>query len=105
MSADSISQGEGNVVQEYEVFKNERDALAFFFFHHPVLDNNPQVGPFWFSLRSDGIVAGTESYSVVFEDLKSDILGIAKQRGVIMLVEFENQNPLRCTPCYLTKMF
>ena len=105
MSVDSISQEEGNIVQEYEVFKNDRNALAFFFFHHPVLDNNPSVGPFWFSLRSDGIVAGTENHSVVFEDLKLDILGIAKQRGVIMLVEFENQNPLRCTPCYLTKMF
>ncbi|MFH1157826.1 MAG: hypothetical protein V1721_02925 [Pseudomonadota bacterium] len=105
MSAVSVSQGKGHVVQEYEVFKNERNALAFFFFQHPVLDQNPPVGPFWFSLRNDSIVAGTESHSVVFEEVTSDILGIAKQRGVIMLVEFENQNPTRCTPCYLTKTF
>lgn len=105
MSAVDISQGEGNVVQEYEVFKNKRDALAFFFFHQPVLDKNPLIGPFWFSLKKDSIVAGTEIHSVVFKDLMSDILDIAKQRGVIMLVEFENQNPLRCTPCYITKTF
>ena len=105
MSAVDVSQGEGNVVQEYEVFKNKRDALAFFFFHQPVLDKNPLIGPFWFSLKKDSIVAGTEIHSVVFKDLMSDILDIAKQRGVIMLVEFENQNPLRCTPCYITKTF
>ncbi|MCK5518822.1 MAG: hypothetical protein KAI61_05350 [Alphaproteobacteria bacterium] len=105
MSDVSVSQGEGHVVQEYEVFKNKRNALAFFFFHQPILDKNPSVGPFWFSLKKDSIVAGTEINSVVFKDLMSDILDIAKQRGVIMLVEFENQNPLRCTPCYLTKTF
>ena len=68
MSAVDISQGEGNVVQEYEVFKNKRDALAFFFFHQPVLDKNPLIGPFWFSLKKDSIVAGTEIHSVVFKD-------------------------------------
>ncbi len=93
------------VVSEYEVFKNERNALAFFFFHHPVSDQNKAEGPFWFTIEADHISAGTETHHVLFEDIKREVLDIARQRGVIMLVEFENQQPVRCTPCYLTDMF
>lgn len=93
------------VVSEYEVFKNERDALAFFFYRHPTLDDNPAEGPFWFSIHHDNITAGTESHHAIFENVSGDVLDTARQRGVIMLVEFENQQPMRCTPCYLSESF
>lgn len=93
------------VVSEYEVFRNERNALAFFFFRHPALDNNAEDGPFWFTIQDNRIVAGTEDNYAVFEEVSSGILDTARQRGVIMLVEFENQQPMRCTPCYLSDNF
>lgn len=93
------------IVSEYEIFKNGRDALAFFFFHHPVTDKNPATGPFWFTIENDKIRAGTGANHAVFEDVKSDILDVAKKRGVMMMVEFENQQPVRCTPCYLADKF
>jgi hypothetical protein len=93
------------VVDEYEVFKNGRNALAFFFYRHPTLDDNPEEGPFWFTINNGSIVAGTESNYAVFEEVSPDVLDTARQRGVIMLVEFEDQQPVRCTPCYLSENF
>jgi len=92
-------------VKEYEVFKNDKNALAFFFYRHPLLDQNPKEGPFWFTLVDKTIMAGTENCHVIFEDVKDDVMSIAKKRGVIMMVEFEQQQPVRCTPCYLTEKF
>ena len=92
-------------IKDYEVFKNERNALAFFFYHHAELDQNPAAGPFWFSIHDNKILAGTESHHVIFADVKSDIIDIARQRGVIMMMEFEGQQPVRCTPCYLSAAF
>lgn len=93
------------VVSEYEVFKNGRNALAFFFYRHTVLDENKEEGPFWFTVQEERIIAGTEEAYAVFEQVDTDVLDKAKQRGVIMLVEFENQQPYRCTPCYLSDNF
>jgi hypothetical protein len=92
-------------VSEHEVFKNVRNALAFFFYRHPVLDGNAEEGPFWFTIQDQRIIAGTSEAYAVFENIAPDVLGAAKQRGVIMLVEFENQQPYRCTPCYLSTGF
>lgn len=100
-----MAEGASPVVPEYEVFKNERNALAFFFYRHPTLDDNPEEGPFWFTIRDGRIVAGTETHNAIFEDVNPNILDTARQRGVIMLVEFENQQPMRCTPCYLSDSF
>lgn len=93
------------VVEEYEVFKNDKNALAFFFFRQNSLDDAPPEGPFWFTIQQDRIVAGTETNYAVFEHVNTNILDTARQRGVIMLVEFENQEPVRCTPCYLSENF
>lgn len=93
------------VVEEYEIFKNAKNALAIFFYRQPSLDNAPEEGPFWFTIQDNRIVAGTEESFAVFEDVTQDILDTARQRGVIMLVEFENQQPMRCTPCYLSDNF
>lgn len=93
------------VVAEYEVFKNAKNALAFFFYRQPSLDAAAEEGPFWFTIQDGRIVAGTEDSYAVFEDVNRDILDTARQRGVIMLVEFENQQPMRCTPCYLSDNF
>jgi hypothetical protein len=93
------------VVSEYEVFQNARNALAFFFYRHPVLDENAEEGPFWFTIQDQRIIAGTEDAYAVFEQVGDGVLEKAKERGVIMLVEFENQQPFRCTPCYLSDNF
>jgi hypothetical protein len=93
------------VVSEYEVFKNERNALAFFFYRHAPLDNTPEEGPFWFTINDNRILAGTGENHAIFESVEQDVLDTARTRGVIMLVEFENQQPVRCTPCYLSDTF
>lgn len=100
-----MSEDINPVVTEYEVFRNDRNALAFFFFRHPSLDKNPEEGPFWFTVQDSRIVAGTENHYAVFESVGQSVLDTARQRGVIMLVEFENQQPMRCTPCYLSDNF
>jgi hypothetical protein len=97
--------GDSSIVADYEVFKNEKNALALFFYRQPALDQNPAEGPFWFTLKDNSIFAGTAAHHAVFKDMKQDIIDIARQRGVIMLMEFENQQPVRCTPCYLTETF
>lgn len=94
-----------SVVPEYEVFKNEKNALAFFFARLPLLDQNPVEGPFWFTIQNNRIAAGTSGQRAVFEDVQQDVINIAKQRGVIMMMEFENQQPVRCTPCYFSDTF
>jgi hypothetical protein len=94
-----------NVVAEHEIFRNEKNALAFFFYHTPLLDKNAEEGPFWFTIQGNKIIAGTSKAYAMFEDIKPEVLAMAKQRGVIMLVEFENQQPYRCTPCYLSDSF
>ena len=92
-------------VAEFEVFKNEQNALAFFFFRNDALDQNPPEGPFWFRIENNSIIAGTETHGVLFDSIRQDLLDIARQRGVIMLMEFEGEHPVRCTPCYLTDQF
>lgn len=87
---------------EYEVFRNEKNALAFFMYRQGTLDAMGNDGPFWFQIDGDRIIAGSERHQTLFEGMNAELLGVAKERGVIMLVEFENQQPIRCTPCYLT---
>lgn len=94
-----------SVVSEYEVFKNERNALAFFFARQETLDHNPVEGPFWFTIQNNRIAAGTANHHAVFEDVKQDVIDTARQRGVIMMIEFEEQQPVRCTPCYFSDTF
>jgi hypothetical protein len=102
----AASTGPSPVVAEHEIFKNEKNALAFFFYHSPLLDKNAEEGPFWFTIQNNNkIIAGTSKAYAAFEDIKPEIIATAKQRGVIMLVEFENQQPFRCTPCYLSDSF
>ncbi len=100
-----MAQANNAVVSEYEVFKNGRNALAFFFYRHNTLDNNAEEGPFWFTIQESRIIAGTETNYAIFEEVSPTILDTARQRGVLMLVEFENQQPMRCTPCYLSDNF
>jgi hypothetical protein len=93
------------VVQEYEVFKNAKNALAFFFYKNDALDGTPEEGPFWFRIDGQRISAGTEGHHAVFDGVAPDVLSTARERGVLMLVEFEDQQPVRCTPCYLSDSF
>lgn len=94
------------LVAEHEVFRNNRNAVAFFFYHQLSLDANPEEGPFWFKIQDDKrIIAGTSKAYAILEGLEPDVVAMAKQRGVIMLVEFENQQPYRVTPCYLSDSF
>jgi|GEM_PF-863720 hypothetical protein len=91
------------VVPEYEIFKNNNNAVAFFMNRQPSLDTAAEEGPFWFTIHEDkNIIAGSETGQAFFPDVTADVLEISKQRGVILLVEFENQQPVRCTPCYYT---
>ncbi len=87
---------------EYEVFRNEKDALAFFMYRQGTLDAMGNDGPFWFQVEGNRIIAGSEQHQTLFEGMSDELIAIAMKRGVIMLVEFENQLPVRCTPCYLT---
>ena len=93
------------IIRDYEVFKNEHNALAFFFFQHASLDQNGAEGPFSFSIQDNSILAGTAAHHVIFEGVKPDIIDIARNRGVIMMMEFQGQQPVRCTPCYITEEF
>jgi len=89
------------IVPEYEVFKNNKDAVAFFMSRHPILDQAGNEGPFWFTTHANGIIAGSGTSQTVFPSVERDVLDKAVERGVILLVEFENQEAYRCTPCYL----
>lgn len=95
----------GQPVSEYEVFRNEKNALAFFMARQNVLDSNPSEGPFWFTVEGQNILAGTGEFHAVFEDVEADVIEVARQRGVLLMIEFENQQPVRCTPCYLSEHF
>jgi hypothetical protein len=95
--------GVSPVVSEYEVFINDANALSLFFYRHPVLDENAEEGPFWFNIQNENrLIAGTGGAYAVFENVSADVISTARKRGVLMLVEFENQQPYRCTPCYLS---
>jgi hypothetical protein len=96
---------DSTLVAEHEIFKNNKNALAFFFYHQQSLDGNPQEGPFWFRIDNNRIIAGTEEHFAVLDDVTPPLIEAARQRGVIMLVEFEEQQPVRCTPCYLSDNF
>lgn len=90
------------LIHDYEVFQNDKNAIAFFFHVNEELDQNDAAGPFWFSIHDDAILAGTEDHHVTFAGLKPEIVEAARQRGVIMLMEFEDRAPVRCTPCYFS---
>lgn len=94
-----------SIIHEYEVFNNEHNALAFFFYHHKALDQNEAAGPFAFAIHDNSIHAGTAAHHVIFPDLEQNIIDIARDRGVIMMMEFEGQQPVRCTPCYFSEEF
>ncbi len=89
------------IVPEYEVFENERNALAFFLGKHPMLDQNDDNGPFWFITHNSGIIAGSGENQAVFPVVDPKLIATARERGVILLFEFEGQEPSRATPCYL----
>lgn len=92
-------------VSEYEVFTNDGNALTFFMNRHSVLDALAASGetPALFTISGTTITAGTHNHHVFFADLDPPLLATASERGVILLIEFEDKKPLRCTPCYLVK--
>jgi len=96
---------ENLIVRDYEVFKNEQNALAFFFYHQVALDQNNAEGPFAFSIQDNSILAGTAAHHVIFAGVNPDLINIARERGAIVLMEFEGQQPVRCTPCYFSEAF
>jgi len=91
-----------NIINDYEVFTNDQNALAFFMARSPVIDQMDANGPFQFHIDGDTLMAGNEVFKVAFPEMEPGLIDIAKARGVIMLVEFENQQAARCTPCYLS---
>jgi hypothetical protein len=101
----AIADASSAVVAEYEIFKNDANALSFFLHRHSMLDLNAPDGPFWFMIQNNNIIAGTENGYAMFESVKSDLIEIAKKRGVIALYEFEDQEIYRVTPCYLSDGF
>ncbi len=97
---------EEHLVKEYEVFNNAKDAIAFFLFHQESLDKNSKNGPFYFTIEGENsIVAGTKEFYATSTGVKPEVIAKAKARGVIILMEFEGDTPVRCTPCYFTDKF
>ena len=91
------------IVEDYEVFTNDRNAVAFFMMRHEALDENREKGPFLFALQGeDTLIVGTEEHHAIFPNVKKSVIDSIKQRNAMLLVEFENQQPFRCTPCYLS---
>lgn len=93
------------LVEDYEVFKNEKEALAFFFYHQPELDQNNPDGPFLFVVEGNNILAGTKEHHITISEVSQEVIEIAKNRGNLLLMEFEDQQPVRATPCYLAESF
>ena len=92
---------ESPVVPEYEVFRNDNNAVAFFMNRQPSVDTAGGEGPYFFSIHEGkNIVAGSENGQVFFADVAEDVVEAAITRGVLLMVEFEDQKPIRCTPCY-----
>lgn len=96
-------EGNAPIIREYEVFSNDREAVAIFFFRHAELDNNDPEGPFWFTAYDDSIIAGTEAHNVTFPNVLPEVMELVRARGAIVLMEFEGQTPVRVTPCYLAE--
>ena len=93
------------IASEYEVFVNKQNALSFFMHRHPSLDDAEDSGPFWFAVHNnDTIVAGTEENYTIFPTVSKEVIDIAIQRKIILIIEFENQKAIRCTPCYLSSV-
>mgnify|MGYP000695637209 CR=1 FL=1 len=102
-SAPSAQAKDGSeaVVSEYEVFKNDNNAIAFFLSRQEAADLTGDAGPFWFSVHEGAnIIAGSETAQVYLSNVSEKVIETALERGVILLIEFENQKPVRCTPCY-----
>ena len=86
-----MAEGMNPVVPEYEVFKNERDALAFFFYKHPTLDGNPEEGPFWFAIRDDRIVASVE-------DILEERVTLRRKVARVPKAQVRDHRPVICRP-------
>lgn len=101
VSSNTASGMSEQLVPEYEVFQNDNNAVAFFLNRQASADLAGDNGPYWFMVHEGkNIVAGSESGQAFFADVAEDVIKIARERGVILLIEFENQSPIRCTPCY-----
>lgn len=89
------------VVPEYEVFRNDNNAVAFFMNRQPSIDTAGDEGPYFFTVHEGkNIVAGSDNGQVYLADVAEDVIEVAVTRGVLLMVEFEDQKPIRCTPCY-----
>jgi len=93
------------VVPEYEIYRNEKNALMFLFYHQKELDANSKDGPFYFTIEGNSIHAGTKANHVVFNNVNQAVVDIARERGNLVLMEFEDRDPVRATPCYITDSF
>ena len=101
-TADQSGDKHEALVPEYEVFKNDNNAIAFFLSRQEAADLAGDAGPFWFSVHEGtNIVAGSENAQIYLSNVSESVIETAQARGVILLIEFEDQKPLRCTPCYL----
>lgn len=94
-----------SLVEEYEIFTNDKEVVAFYFYKQEVLDNNNPEGPFVFTVHENNLYAGTKEHYVTFPDVTDEFIDKAKRRGNILLMEFENQKPVRATPCYFVEGF
>ena len=91
------------IVKDYEVFTNDRNAVAFFMLRHPALDHNREKGPYLFAIQGkDTVVIGTKEHHAILPNVSPAIIDTIRKRSALLLVEFENQEPFRCTPCYLS---
>jgi len=94
-----------SLVEEYEIFTNDKGAIAFYFYKQDVLDNNNPAGPFIFTVHENNLFAGTKEHYVTFPEVKTEIIEKAKERGNLVLMEFEDKQPVRATPCYFVEGF
>lgn len=94
-----------SVVEEYEIFTNAKEVVAFFFYKQEVLDKNSPEGPFVFTISGNNVFAGTKENYVVFPEVNEEFITKARKRGNILLMEFEDRDPVRATPCYFVEGF
>lgn len=87
------------IITDFEVVMNGDGQLAFMMRKNPSLDAMDYRRKFWFNIHKNKIIIGACTFRVAFNDVDAALVEIARHNKNVLLVEIENEQVVRTTPC------
>ena len=92
----------GPIISNYEVWGDEDAAISIVIDKNPAMDVFEDDAPFWFKVDpAFSMIVGGDEERIVLKGMKPQLAEMAESCENIMIIEVDNREIVRCTPCRL----